>query len=145
MTVAKVLSTKPVQGVHTIEPEVTIADAVTELATRKIGALVVSSDGKIPVGILSERDIVREMAREGGAILTRKVSDLMTKDVKTCICEDRAADILQVMTDGRFRHMPVMRDGGLVGVISLGDVVKARLSEVKVERDAMEAMIAGHG
>lgn len=145
MTVAKVLSTKPVQGVHTIKPSASINDAVSELADRKIGALVVSSDGKTPEGILSERDIVREMSREGGAILTHTVSDLMTKDVKVCVCEDEAEDILKTMTAGRFRHMPVMRDGALVGVISLGDVVKARLSEVQVERDAMEAMIAGHG
>ncbi|MEM8823190.1 MAG: CBS domain-containing protein [Pseudomonadota bacterium] len=145
MTVARVLSHKAVSGVHTILPDATIADAVSELSERRIGALVVSADGKTPVGILSERDIVREMSREGGAILVKKVSDLMTKDVKTCICEDRAEDMLKAMTVGRFRHMPVMRDGTLVGVISLGDVVKTRLDEVKVERDAMEAMIAGHG
>ncbi|MEM7488764.1 MAG: CBS domain-containing protein [Pseudomonadota bacterium] len=145
MTVARVLSTKPVQGVHTIKPDLTIADAVAELAAQKIGALVVSSDGKVPVGILSERDIVREMAKGSGDVLSMKISDLMTKDVKTAEPQERAADMLKVMTEGRFRHMPVMRDGAMIGVISLGDVVKARLDEVRGERDAMEAMIAGHG
>jgi CBS domain-containing protein len=145
MTVARVLSSKSVDGIHTIRPDRTIAEAVAELAARGIGALIVSSDGKAPEGILSERDVVRALAREGGAVLERRASDLMTAPIQTASPAEAAEETLQRMTVGRFRHMPVVEDGALVGVISIGDVVKMRLSEVKSERDAMEAMIAGHG
>jgi CBS domain-containing protein len=144
MTVARVLASKNVDGVHTIAPDATIADAVAELASLRIGALVVSSDERAPEGILSERDIVRAMGREGGTLLGRKVSELMTSPVETVSPDDAANDVLKRMTAGRFRHMPVIRDGALVGLISIGDVVKMRLSEVQSERDAMEAMIAGY-
>lgn len=144
MFVTKILAGKPTQGVLTIDPDASIADAVAELSGRRIGALVVSADGRHATGILSERDIVGEMGRTGGIVLERKVSDLMTSDLKTCAPNDRSADVLQAMTDGRFRHMPVVEDGLLVGLISLGDVVKARLSEVSMEKDALEAMITGN-
>ena len=145
MFVTQILKSKQTQGVLTIDPSVSIADAVAELAARRIGALVVSGDGRHAQGILSERDIVRELGRDGAEVLGRTVGELMTRDLKTCAPGDDAQAILQAMTDGRFRHMPVEEDGLLIGLISLGDVVKARLSEVSMEKDALEAMISGHG
>lgn len=145
MFVTQILSSKSHKGVLTIDPTASIADAVAELAARKIGALVVSGDGRRAGGILSERDIVRELGRDGLSILDRTVGDLMTRELQTCAPGDRADAILARMTEGRFRHMPVEEDGLLVGLISLGDVVKARLSEVSMEKDALEAMISGHG
>jgi CBS domain-containing protein len=145
MTVRRVLASKNVEGVHTIPPDSKVSDAVAELGARRIGALVVSADGKRPDGILSERDIVRELGRGGGSVLDMAVSELMTKDVQTCTPDDAAQGVMRTMTVGRFRHMPVVDgDGSLVGVVSLGDVVKMRLEEVKSERDAMESMIAGN-
>ncbi|WP_179380416.1 CBS domain-containing protein [Jannaschia marina] len=143
MFVTQILKSKQTQGVLTIDPAATVTDAVSELAARRIGALVVSGDGRRAEGILSERDIVRELGRDGAAILSKTVGDLMTRDLKTCAPGEDAQAILQAMTEGRFRHMPVVEDGLLVGLISLGDVVKARLSEVSMEKDALAAMISG--
>lgn len=145
MFVSQILSSKPNQSVLTIDPAATIADAVAELAARKIGALVVSGDGRRADGILSERDVVRELGREGASILDRTVGEVMTRKLQTCAPGDRSDEILARMTEGRFRHLPVEEDGLLVGLVSLGDVVKARLSEVSMEKDALEAMIIGHG
>jgi CBS domain-containing protein len=144
MFVTKILASKATQGVLTIDPQATIADAVAELAARRIGALVVSADGRTADGILSERDIVREMGKSGGEVLAKPVSALMTSNLSCAAPNERSDEILQKMTDGRFRHMPVVEDGLLIGLISLGDVVKARLSEVSMEKDALEAMISGH-
>lgn len=144
MFVTQILASKSTQGVLTIDPGASIEDAVAELAARKIGALVVSGDGRRASGILSERDIVGEMGRSGEGVLSRPVSDLMTEKVQICAPGDDAQSVLERMTAGRFRHMPVVEDGLLVGLISLGDVVKARLSEVSMEKDALEAMISGH-
>ena len=143
MLVKQILAGKPTQGVLTIEAGASVADAVAELAARRIGALVVRGDGG-PAGILSERDVVREIARQGAAVMERTVAELMTRDVQTATCAEDAVSVLARMTEGRFRHMPVLQDGELVGVISLGDVVKARLSEVSMEKDALESMVAGY-
>ncbi|WP_298433514.1 CBS domain-containing protein [uncultured Jannaschia sp.] len=145
MFVTQILKSKATTGVLTIDPNASVADAVAELGARKIGALVVSTDGRRTAGILSERDVVRELGRAGQTVLDRTVGDLMTTDVQVCSPGDDAQAILARMTEGRFRHMPVEEDGLLVGMISLGDVVKARLSEVSMEKDALQAMIAGHG
>ena len=145
MFVTQILNSKQMSGVLTIDPGATVADAVAELAARRIGALVVSSDGRAAEGILSERDIVRELGRAGAAVMEKTVADLMTHDLKTCAPGDDAQAVLTAMTAGRFRHMPVEEDGMLIGLISIGDVVKARLSEISMEKDALEAMIAGHG
>jgi CBS domain-containing protein len=114
------------------------------LSEKRIGTVIISEDGATPDGILSERDIVRELARSGGACLTQKAADLMTRKLVTCNRDQGADEVMQMMTDGRFRHMPVLADGHLVGLISLGDVVKARLSELAMEKDALEGMIMGH-
>jgi CBS domain-containing protein len=143
MLVSQILSSKASDAVLTIKPDATVADAAGILSARKIGSLVVSSDGTRAEGILSERDIVRDVGRRGGACLTDKVADLMTRDLVTCARSETADQVLQKMTDGRFRHLPVIEGGKLVGLISIGDVVKARLSELAMEKDALEGMIKG--
>jgi CBS domain-containing protein len=114
------------------------------LAEKRIGTLVISADGKTPDGILSERDIVRELGRSGAGCLQQAAESIMTRKLVTCSRDDRSDAVLQQMTDGRFRHMPVLEDGELVGLISLGDVVKAQLQELSMEKQALEGMIMGH-
>ncbi|MGB3244505.1 MAG: CBS domain-containing protein [Sulfitobacter sp.] len=144
MLVSQILRSKSDDAVVTSLPTMLVSEAAKVLSDKRIGTLVISSDGKTPDGILSERDIVRELGRSGAGCLTRTVGDLMTSKPVTCGTEDRADQILQTMTDGRFRHMPVLADGVLIGLISLGDVVKARLTELSMEKDALEGMIMGH-
>lgn len=144
MLVKQILSGKAVPGVLTIQPAAQISEAVDELAGRKIGALVVSDDGKTALGILSERDIVRELAQTGAGLLQARVETLMTRNLQTAAPGETAESVLSRMTEGRFRHMPVVDDGALVGIVTLGDVVKARLSEVSMEKDALEAMVTGY-
>lgn len=143
MLVSKILSQKP-SGVVTAAPSITVAELAALLAAKKIGAVVISSHGKTVQGIVSERDIVRELGQSGAAALTKSVQDIMTRKVTTCAPSDRSDTVLQKMTDGRFRHLPVLEAGELVGLISIGDVVKARLSELAMEKDALEGMIKGY-
>jgi CBS domain-containing protein len=143
MTVAKILKSKGYDNVVCIAPEKTVADAALVLSEKRIGSLVVSSDGKTPLGILSERDIVREIGRRGPGCLTERVDAMMTTRLVTCTRDDRADAVLSTMTEGRFRHMPVLHDGVMVGLITLGDVVKYRLDELEMERGALEGMIMG--
>jgi CBS domain-containing protein len=143
MLVHQILQSKSNDAVLIIAPTASVAEAAGVLSSRKIGSLVVSSDGKHADGILSERDIVRDVGRRGGACLTEAVSSLMTSTLVTCTRAETADQVLQKMTDGRFRHMPVVEDGILVGLISIGDVVKARLAELAMEKDALEGMIKG--
>jgi len=144
MLVHQILKSKPDHAVATILPGATMAQAVEMLSARRIGALVVSHDGKAVAGILSERDVVRELGRRGVACLTDKVEAVMTRDIVGCARDDKADVVLQRMTDGRFRHMPVMQGAEMVGLISIGDVVKARLSELATEADALTSMIMGN-
>ena len=144
MTVANILKSKGTSKVHTIGPEATVQDASARLSQHRIGSLVVSSDQRNALGILSERDIVRELGRRGSGCLSETVAELMTKKLVTARPQDRVDDVLAKMTAGRFRHMPVVDDGGMIGLITLGDVVKFRLEEVKMEKDALEGMIMGH-
>jgi CBS domain-containing protein len=144
MLVSHILKLKADAGVVTIGPEASVADAANLLSTRKIGSIVVSSDSKVALGILSERDIVREIGKRGAGCLTETVESMMTKKLVTCTTSERADSILSKMTEGRFRHMPVVDDGVMVGLVTLGDVVKARLSELAMEKNALEGMIMGH-
>ena len=144
MMVHQILKLKDDETVVTVRSDSTVKDAATLLAERRIGALIVSDDGAGLAGILSERDIVRELGLRGSTCLSDKVSDLMTSDLIGCARGDSADDVLAKMTEGRFRHMPVLEDGRLVGLISIGDVVKARLSELAMERDALQDMVMGH-
>ena len=144
MLVSQILKSKDNDGVMTARPDMLVSDAARQLSDKRIGTLVISSDGATPEGILSERDIVRELGRQGSACLERAVSELMTRNLVTCTREDRADMILAKMTEGRFRHMPVLDGDRMVGLISLGDVVKARLQQLAMEKDALEGMIMGH-
>jgi CBS domain-containing protein len=143
MTVSKILHSKGTVEVFTVTPDKTVAEAARLLSEKRIGSLVISEDGRAALGILSERDIVREIGRRGTTCLNDSVADMMTRDLVTCERSDRADDILAKMTAGRFRHMPVVEDGAMIGIITLGDVVKYRLEEVKMEKEALEGMIMG--
>lgn len=143
MLVSQILKTKSDEGVVTVRPGTTVGDAAQVLSSRRIGALIISTDGKKVSGILSERDIVRELGRRGPSCLPDLVDSIMTAKIVSCTRNDSANDVMQMMTDGRFRHMPVIEDGEMVGLISIGDVVKARLSELAMEKDALEGMIKG--
>ena len=142
MQVAQILKSKGTDGVYTVSPSTKVSEAAQILSDKRIGTVVVSEDGATATGILSERDIVRELASRGGACLDAPVSAYMTADPITCTRADSADAILAKMTEGRFRHMPVVEDGKMIGLITLGDVVKARLSELSAEKDALEGMIA---
>ena len=144
MLVSHILKSKSDDAVVTSLPSLLISEAARILSDKRIGTLVISRDGKSPDGILSERDIVRELGKQGEGCLAMTVDKLMTTRLVTCTRGDRADTVLQQMTDGRFRHMPVVEDGVMVGLISLGDVVKARLTELSMEKDALEGMIRGH-
>ncbi|ATF18212.1 CBS domain-containing protein [Phaeobacter gallaeciensis] len=144
MLVQLILKSKASSGVVTIAPEATISEAAKLLGDHKIGTVVVSSDGETADGILSERDIVRELARSGSGCLSKPTSEYMTRKLVTCTSQSNVEDVLKQMTAGRFRHMPVVEDGKLIGLVSLGDVVKAQLAEVAMEKDALEGMIMGH-
>ncbi|MCP4820960.1 MAG: CBS domain-containing protein [Shimia sp.] len=144
MLVHQILKSKGSEGVITVKPGILVSDVANLLAEKRIGTVVVSANGETPDGILSERDIVRELGKRGAGCLSDAINDYMTTSVVTCSPNDDAVSVLEKMTEGRFRHMPVMDDGKLVGLISLGDTVKARLSELAMEKDALEGMIMGH-
>lgn len=143
MTVAKILRSKGTDDVVTVKPGTAVSEAARVLSEKRIGTVVVSADGKTAAGILSERDIVREIGRRGPGCLSETVDEMMTTKLVTCTRDDRADEILARMTEGRFRHMPVVEDGQMVGLITLGDVVKYRLTELAMEKDALEGMIMG--
>jgi CBS domain-containing protein len=143
MLVQQILKTKSDDGVVTVTPGTTVAKAAEILSTRRIGAVIVSPDGKRVSGIVSERDIVRELGRRGAACMTETVDSIMTANIVGCRRDEQANEVMQKMTDGRFRHMPVMEGTQMVGLISIGDVVKARLTELAMEKDALEGMIKG--
>jgi CBS domain-containing protein len=128
------------RAVATVAPDATVADAVAALAEHNVGALVVSSDGRGVEGIVSERDIVRGLA-DGADVLQRRVSDLMATDVCTCHGRSDIEELMTTMTTGRFRHLPVVADDELCGIISIGDVVKARIDELATETQQLVGYI----
>ncbi len=144
MQVQQILKDKADDGVVTVTPATTVADAAKMLAERRIGGVVISEDGQTPLGILSERDIVRRLATDGAAVLTTPVESLMTTDLKTCTSADDSDVVLARMTEGRFRHMPVVEEGVMVGIITIGDVVAAQIAELAMEKDALQGMIMGY-
>lgn len=144
MLVHQILKSKADDAVVTVPPGTTIREAADVLASRKIGTVIISSDGQSAMGILSERDIVRELAQRGAGILTETVDAYMTEKLFSCTRDASADAVLNAMTEKRFRHMPVIEDGHLVGLITLGDVVKARLNELEMEKDALAGMIMGY-
>ena len=141
MTVAAILADKG-RDVTTITAAQTIADVVAALAKRRIGALVVVEGGDRIVGIVSERDVVRAIAATAGAALAEPVSSIMTTAVVTCSEGETIDSVMSRMTQGRFRHLPVATNGRLSGIVSIGDVVKARIEQVEREAEEMRAYIA---
>ena len=144
MLVRQILNAKPEGNVLTLPPGTPITEAVAMLSDKRIGAIIISPDGDEAQGILSERDIVRELGKRGTGCLSDTVDDLMTRNLQSCTSSATADQVLAQMTEGRFRHLPVIEDGKMIGLISIGDVVKARLSELSMERDALADMVMGH-
>jgi CBS domain-containing protein len=140
MTVNDILRHKGTQVV-TIEPTATVAAAVRKLAQHRIGALLVTGADQHIAGIISERDIVRVLHETGPAVLGTPVADVMTRKVVTCDRHDTIADIMELMTTGKFRHVPVVDHGRVAGLVSIGDVVKVRVSQLEHEQNAMREYI----
>jgi len=134
--ISNLLSAKG-SSVATIAPDATVADAISELRGHGIGALVVSSDTHHIEGIVSERDIVRALAERAQTLLEEPVSSIMSANVTTCSPDAHVESLMSVMTERRIRHVPVVRDGQLCGIVSIGDVVKNRIDELEKDRDEL--------
>jgi CBS domain-containing protein len=141
MTVKAILSRKG-SDVVTIAPTANLSEAVTLLAEKRIGAVIVTGADNRVAGILSERDIVRALGERGADALGDNIAAVMTRKVTTCVEADTVADIMERMTTGKFRHVPVVEQGRLTGVISIGDVVKFRVEEIERESEALREYIA---
>lgn len=142
MFVHEILSSKGTGSVFTIRPDASVADLLEALAEHNVGALVVSSDGAEMEGIVSERDIVRKL-RTLGEPQRVLVSDIMTTDVRVCSPHDTLGDLMGVMTEHRVRHVPVLENGVIVGVVSIGDAVKSRMDQLEFERDQLTHYLHG--
>ena len=140
MIVKNILAGKP-GDVVTIEPTADLAAAVRLLTERHIGAVVVLGADHRVIGILSERDVVRALAERGATALSEPIGQVMTRDVKTCSEDDSVEGLMGRMTAGRFRHMPVVQQGKLIGIVSIGDVVKSRVEEIDHEAKALRDYI----
>jgi CBS domain-containing protein len=140
MNVAAILRQKG-RAVTTAQPTTTLLEVANKLAAKRIGAIVVMSAEGAVVGIISERDIIRWLARRGSDCLLRPVSECMTSNVISCEENDTLDELMAMMTERRFRHLPVVTDGRLVGIISIGDVVKHHMAEVTMEATAMREYI----
>ncbi len=141
MKVLQILQRKGSAEIESVSPDDCLSDVATKLSEKKIGCVIILNHSGEIAGIVSERDIVRAIGRIGHDCLDHPVSSVMTSDVVTCAVEDDDNSILEKMTGGRFRHMPVLREGALVGLISIGDVVKARIDGLKMENEELENMI----
>lgn len=142
MRVRDVLSSKGSSTVYTIEPDATVERLLDLLSELNVGALVVSSDGAAMTGIVSERDIVRKLRGISDPMAT-PVSQIMTTDVHICSPDDSFGDLMGIMTDHRVRHVPVIDDGQIVGVLSIGDAVKYRMDQLEFERDQLSSYVQG--
>jgi len=138
--IADVLRTKG-SFVATVTPDSTVADVLGQLAEHRVGALVVSTDGTHIDGIVSERDVVRHLHRIGARLLDEPTRTIMTTEVRTCSPTDKVDDLMVVMTAHRIRHVPVVVDRALVGIVSIGDVVKSRIGDLEGERNDLVAYI----
>ena len=128
-------------NVVTIDPTANLAAAAKLLAERRIGAVIILGVDDRIIGILSERDIVRALAERGPTALNEPVSQFMSRDVKTCSEDDTVADLMGSMTTGKFRHVPVVQQEKLIGIVSIGDVVKSRVEEIALEAEALRVYI----
>jgi CBS domain-containing protein len=140
MNVISILRQKG-RAVTTANPNATLLEVANKLAAKRIGAIVVIGAGGEVAGIVSERDIIRALATSGAECLTRPVAETMTKQVVTCQETDTLDELMAMMTERRFRHLPVVTDGALVGIVSIGDVVKHHVAEVEMEATAMRDYI----
>ena len=140
MKISEVVAGKASQDIVTIDPGATVRDLVSLLASHNIGAAVVSADGAEVAGIVSEREVVRRL-NDNDAALDALVSDIMTTDVRTCESSSSLDEVRSIMTEGRFRHLPVVDEGRLVGVVSIGDIVKNHIDQVEFERDQLDSYV----
>jgi CBS domain-containing protein len=140
--VAVILNRKG-RDVVTVAPDATLSAAASMMADHNVGALVVSADGLALTGIISERDLVRWIAHEGAASLARPVAEAMTTPVKTCSPDSTVDEVMATMTKERHRHIPVVANGALAGIVSIGDVVKLRLDELEMQATALERYVTG--
>jgi len=142
MKVQAILDSKG-SDVHTIRPDQHVKSAIRLMQLERIGCVVVSTDGRRPEGLFSERDVVKHLNRHGITLLEMRVGRLMTHPVRTCTRSDDLRDVMRLMTMSRIRHVPVVEEGELVGMISIGDVVKNRLDELETETAVLRDYIAG--
>jgi CBS domain-containing protein len=140
MRIADVVKSKPSQDVITIAPDATVRDLIGLLAEHNVGALIVSGDGTHLEGIVSERDVVRRLHETDG-VLDERVSEIMTTDVSTCDPESDLDELRRMMTELRIRHVPVVSGDALVGIVSIGDVVKQSLAQLEFERDQLDSYV----
>ena len=142
LTVGAILADKGGE-IFTVSPQTAVKEVVAELNRRRVGALVVVDSGNHPVGIVSERDIVRNADSKGLEVFEKPVQDIMTPNPKTCFPEDKVEAVMKQMTEGRFRHLPVLDGGKLCGLVSIGDVVRHRMLEIEYENLKMRQAIVG--
>ncbi len=141
MNVATILKLKG-RSVATAKPDNTLLEIASKLSAKRIGAIVVIGDNGHVDGIVSERDVIRAIAEGGAAALQKPVRDVMTANVVSCSENSALDELMELMTQGRFRHLPVMEDGTLVGIVSIGDVVKNHVAEVEMEASSMRSYLA---
>ena len=140
MRIGEVLKAKSNAVVVTITPDASVRDLVAQLAEHNVGALIVSADGESLDGIVSERDVVRHLHHDG-TVINNTVGAIMTTVVETCELDTPVDDLMKIMTERRIRHVPVVTDGKLVGIISIGDVVKHRIDQLQFERDQLDSYV----
>jgi CBS domain-containing protein len=144
MSVAAILKHKGAR-VETVRPNATVQQICDQLSSKHIGAAVVLGAGGEVIGVVSERDIIHAVAKHGSGALHRSIDEIMTRDVVSCKLTDTSADLMEMMTRGRFRHVPVVEGDRLVGIVSIGDVVKRRIEDSELERHAMREYITQAG
>jgi CBS domain-containing protein len=142
--ISDVLKSKGAE-VAILESSATVRELVELLTERGIGAVIVSAEGRTPAGMVSERDVVRQLHRHAEALLDRPIASIMSTEVTVCGLPDKVDSVLQLMTERRFRHVPVMDEGRVVGIVSIGDLVKNRIDELRIERDQLTDYISGSG
>ena len=140
MRIVEVLKAKPEGGVITISPEAGVRELLAQMAEHNVGALIVSSDGETIAGIVSERDVVRHLHHDG-TVVNNTVGAIMTEVVETTAPDSTLDELMEIMTNRRIRHVPVLEDGKLVGIVSIGDVVKHKMSQLEFERDQLDSYV----
>ncbi len=141
MRIGEVLEAKSNRDIFTISPDAGVRELLAALAEHNIGAVIVSGDGRSLDGIVSERDVVRHLHNDG-TVVNQTVGAIMTTDVETCAPEDDLDEVMTTMTELRFRHIPVVTGGGVVGIVSIGDVVKHKIGQLTFERDQLDSYVA---